>query len=249
MLLQRRHCVIKAETGSGKTLCYLLPIVEALHDKVRAHHAGNQRLAVGLVVVPSQELVLQVVATARELLPPEMRDLVRGCYGNLGVTRRMNCGLIVATPRAVREAVHACHRTGDLLYVVLDECDALLSGALRDDTVQGVLAEYRMVMPAERPLHIFCAATLPPRGKQGAAAFLDRYYPPYECERLETAGSHRAVASLRQSFVQLDAGLPLTRLEALQRERLLARLQQAADEAAAATRAANQGGGGGGGRG
>jgi superfamily II DNA/RNA helicase len=238
LLAARRHCVVRAETGGGKTLCYLLPALEALERRAAALSEGNQLFPVALVVVPSAELVAQVVASARALLPEGLRALVRGCHGTAGVTRRMNCGLVVATPRAVREVVHPAHRTAELLFVVLDECDALLAGALREDTVQAVLAEYKMVPPAERPLHVFCAATLPPRGKDGAAAFLDRYYPPGECDRVETAGAHRAVAHVRQRFVQIDAALPLTKFEAAQRERLRAKVARMASEAAAATEAA-----------
>ena len=243
LLAARRHCVVRAETGGGKTLCYLLPAVEAMERRAATLHEGNQLFPVALVVVPTPELVAQVVASARALLPEPLRALVRGCHGTAGVTRRMNCGLVVATPRAVREVVHPAHRTAELLYVVLDEADALLSGALREDTVQAVLAEYKMVPPHERPLHVFCAATLPPKGRDGAAAFLDKYYPPGECDRVETPGSHRAVAHVRQRFVQVDAALPLTKFELAQQERLRAKVARMAQEAAASSAAAAAGGG------
>lgn len=53
---------VSAATGSGKTIAYLLPMIEALKKSSGAH----QRLR-GLVVVPTRELVMQVAAVAESL--------------------------------------------------------------------------------------------------------------------------------------------------------------------------------------
>lgn len=47
-------CIIHAETGSGKTLCYLLPILKRLYDS-----GSSGRLRV-LIIVPTKELAVQV---------------------------------------------------------------------------------------------------------------------------------------------------------------------------------------------
>lgn len=226
----KKHCLIQAETGSGKTLAYLLPIADALKKRIEALENEKQLFPVALIVVPTQELVAQVVATAQKLLPHEWQNMVRGCHGNVGLPKNMNCGIAVATPRAVIDTVHVAHRSKDLLYVVLDEADALLSGALRTDTIQGVLTPFKMVMPAERPLHIFCAATFPNRGKDSVSSFLDKYYPESECQRVATNHSHKHLRAVYQSFLQLDASLPLTSFEILQRERLSEKVKKIAKE-------------------
>jgi superfamily II DNA/RNA helicase len=228
VLLGHQHAVLKAETGSGKTLCYLLPILAALKARADALPAGGQLLPVGLVVVPTQELVAQVVAAAAALLP-EHAAMVRPCHGSQGLTRRQNCGLIVATPRGVRESVNAVH-LGRLLYCVLDEADALLAGQHRADTVGAVLTPFKLRQPEDRPMHIFCAATLPARGTASVMAFLDRYYPAADAVRIETAGSHRAAARLRQTFLQLDAAVPPTLFEREKVERLTAKVTRMAAE-------------------
>jgi ATP-dependent RNA helicase DDX51/DBP6 len=53
---------VSAATGSGKTIAYLLPMIEALKKSAGAH----ERLR-GLVVVPTRELVVQVAAVAESL--------------------------------------------------------------------------------------------------------------------------------------------------------------------------------------
>ena len=48
-------CILHAETGSGKTLCYLLPILKRLHDS-ELHSSGIRVL----IIVPTKELAVQV---------------------------------------------------------------------------------------------------------------------------------------------------------------------------------------------
>ena len=48
-------CILHAETGSGKTLCYLLPILKRLYDSDL--HSSGIRV---LIIVPTKELAVQV---------------------------------------------------------------------------------------------------------------------------------------------------------------------------------------------
>jgi superfamily II DNA/RNA helicase len=57
-LLEGKSAIINAETGSGKTLCYMLPFVQQLCRL--SPHARTRPL--GLFVVPSQELSYQVLS-------------------------------------------------------------------------------------------------------------------------------------------------------------------------------------------
>jgi len=61
VILKGEDAVIAAETGSGKTLTYLAPLAHILHE----HNASDLSKPSGLVLVPTQELVVQVVAVAR----------------------------------------------------------------------------------------------------------------------------------------------------------------------------------------
>lgn len=64
---------VSAATGSGKTIAYLLPMIEALKKAPGAH--GRLR---GLVVVPTRELVVQVAAVAE--------SLAKGCSLKVGIS-------------------------------------------------------------------------------------------------------------------------------------------------------------------
>ena len=213
LLLGGRGAVLRAETGSGKTLAYLLPALEALRTRLAALEEGTQLLPVALIIVPTEELAAQVVRVAAALFP-EGATMVRAAHGLLGVPRRANAGIVVATPRGASEGIHAIHRSA-LRLVVVDEADALLRGESLGLLRAALFQPLKLLEPAQRPAHVFSAATLPRVGGSGknALSFLDRFYSPEDCVRVVTPGAHAIGARVRQAFWQVDAGLPLTKGE------------------------------------
>jgi superfamily II DNA/RNA helicase len=185
--------------------------------------------AATLVLVPTQELVHQVTQVIGDLAPA-MAPLVRPAYSNKGVSRRDVCAIVVATPVALKDNVNHAQLQA-LKYLILDEADMLLSGTYLDMTQGYALAIFKQRVPERRPQTVFCAATLPSKGKRSVTAFLDRYYPEPGTLRVSTSGVHRPVSSLqRNTFVQLDAALPLTLEELESRSRLQDKVRQHAAE-------------------
>jgi superfamily II DNA/RNA helicase len=229
-LMARHSAVLHAETGTGKTLCYLLPILDALTTALASHDRERQLLPLALILVPSAELVLQVHGTAVALLP-EHANIIRVCAGMQGVTRRQNAGILIATPVGLRDNVSVALLSG-LQFVVFDEADALLmdSGA-GGEIVRSQLLRMKRIPPSERPLHLFCAATMPSRGPSSVSAFLDKYYPQPDTLRLVSQGSHRPTARVRQTFWQIDTHLPLTRFERESATRLAGKVAASAANA------------------
>lgn len=218
-LLPGRSAVLQAETGTGKTICYVLPMLEHLRQQLDVD--GTRVTLAGLVVVPTRELAAQVHATACALFP-EGAKLVRVVAGSTALGANQETGIIISTPVALETNVHFRHLSW-VRSVVLDEADMLLSGAFKQ-AVQGyLLARFKQRMPEDRPQHIFCGATVPSSGTKSVAAFLDRFYPPPEVLRIATPGSHRALARVTQSFIQIDSGVPLTRLELASQQLLRSR--------------------------
>ncbi|XP_036607352.1 probable ATP-dependent RNA helicase DDX28 [Trichosurus vulpecula] len=131
LLLRGRHLLCAAETGSGKTLSYVLPLLQRLLSRPRlatAHPAPR-----ALVLVPSRELAEQVRAVAGPLgraLSLQVRE-IGGGRGMSSVRRQLSldppADVLVATPGALWKALKGRLLTLEqLCFVVLDEADTLL---------------------------------------------------------------------------------------------------------------------------
>ena len=121
-LFARRSAVIEAETGSGKTLTYLLPVLQNL---------GNRSCST-IIVVPTRELASQVYNEILKYLP-DRRLAVRYVSGiDDNQERKLETALreshvIIGTPKRLMEIFE--QRSGNFRNVrciVLDEVDKLL---------------------------------------------------------------------------------------------------------------------------
>lgn len=122
--LQGRDLIGLAETGSGKTAAFVLPILQALLDSPQALHS--------LILAPTRELALQISQVVEALgacISVRCRVLIGGIDM---VSQAMALGrkphIIVATPGCLLD--HLEHTKGfslrHLKYLVLDEADRLL---------------------------------------------------------------------------------------------------------------------------
>lgn len=131
--------VIAAETGGGKTLAYLLPLLEQLH----AHPLAMKDIhrPVGLVLTTSQELVRQIASVLATLHPEVAKHAVSLSSTNQSLSNHRTCPLVIATPKAL---LRAC-KPKDFAFtrsIVVDEADMLLGGGFERDTKQ-ILATIR----------------------------------------------------------------------------------------------------------
>ncbi|TYZ65888.1 hypothetical protein PybrP1_003024, partial [[Pythium] brassicae (nom. inval.)] len=137
--LRRQDVVVAAETGGGKTLAYLLPLLEQL--RAEPLPLENTHRPVGLVLTTSQELVRQVAAVLAAVQPELARHTVVLSSTNQSLSRTRACPLVIATPHAL---LRAC-KPKDFAFtrtIVVDEADMLLSGGFEKDTKQ-ILATIR----------------------------------------------------------------------------------------------------------
>jgi superfamily II DNA/RNA helicase len=208
-LLAGRSVVGVAETGSGKTLSYALPI---LHRLKTLELQGNPITVYGepraIVVVPTRELGEQV-AKAFKPFTHETRLRVRALLGGTTMeqAKRSLQGpfeVLVATPGRLIKMMEAGLVTlGDLRTLVLDEADQMLDHGFLPD-VKRIVKE----CPAERQLAMFSATVSPAVEKLIADLFAG-------AEVIRSQGSHRVVPTLTTTRQMVVGGKRFPLLEQL----------------------------------
>lgn len=158
LLLAGRDLLGCAQTGTGKTASFALPILQALHDKPKTMRPRSCRT---LVLTPTRELAAQV-GKSFTTYGQHIRFRQTLVYGGVGQVPQVNAmrngvDVLVATPGRLLDLIDQRHI--DLSHVeffVLDEVDRMLDmGFLRD--VKRIVS----LLPARRQ-SLFFSATLAP---------------------------------------------------------------------------------------
>lgn len=147
-----------AQTGTGKTAAYALPLLQLL--QVGASD-GPRRVRV-LVLVPTRELASQVGEVLRALGQYQTRRLkVAVLFGGVSINPQMmglrgGADVVVATPGRLLDLVrHNALKLSAVSHLVLDEADRLLDLGFAEE-----LAAIVALLPASRQ-NLFFSATLP----------------------------------------------------------------------------------------
>ena len=134
-ILKKRDVLGIAQTGSGKTAGYVLPILMNLQGKTVTK---NRHVNV-LVLVPTRELAMQVsevFITFGGALPERVKTLA--VFGGVSINPQMmalqNVNVLVATPGRLLELVEskAVHLS-EIQTLVLDEADKMLNLGFREE--------------------------------------------------------------------------------------------------------------------
>jgi ATP-dependent RNA helicase DeaD len=186
-LLAGRDLVGLAQTGTGKTAAFALPILSRLDL--------DQREPQALVLAPTRELAVQV-AEAFERYAESMPGVhVLPIYGGQGYgvqlsALRRGVHIVVGTPGRIMD--HLDKGTldlGRLRFLVLDEADEMLNMGFADD-VETILAD----TPAEKQVALF-SATMPKQIRALAKKYLD---DPVE---IKVEAKTKTAANIRQRYL------------------------------------------------
>ena len=154
--LEGRDLLACAQTGSGKTAAFLLPILNGLMGKPRSR-PGTTR---ALILTPTRELAAQILEDLRDFT---VHTPITGAsvYGGVGMgpqehAFRSGVDVIVGTPGRLLDHFRQPYaKLSGLEYLVLDEADRMLD--------MGFLPDIRRVLkhiPAKRQT-LFFSATMP----------------------------------------------------------------------------------------
>jgi len=152
-VLAGKDLVVQAQTGSGKTVAFLAPLLHMLSKD------GPGRAPRALILVPTRELAMQVRDRARELakyLPVALK--IRAAFGGVSANPQMmdlrgGADLVIATPGRLLDLVRQNAVTlAGLHHLVIDEADKLLDLGFTEE-----VDEIRRLLPSQRQTLLFSA--------------------------------------------------------------------------------------------
>jgi ATP-dependent RNA helicase RhlE len=167
-LMAGRDVVALAQTGTGKTLAFALPLVR----KIEAHRKPKPRTISALVLSPTRELAAQTLETLRGLAEGTTLGIVQAT-GGVPADRQAarlahGCDILVATPGRLTDLLEQGALTLDhMRHLVLDEADRML-----DMGFAPALRRLRRNMPRERQT-VMTTATMPEGVAEIAADWME----------------------------------------------------------------------------
>src|SRR4051795_2965238 len=186
-LLAGRDVVGLAQTGTGKTAAFALPILSRLDV--------SQKTPQALVLAPTRELALQVCEAFERYAAHLPGVHVLPVYGGQGYgvqlsALRRGVHVVVGTPGRIMDHLEkGTLDLGKLRFLVLDEADEMLNMGFADD-VETILAE----TPAEKQVALF-SATMPTQIRRLAKKYLD---DPAE---IKVEAKTKTAANIRQRYL------------------------------------------------
>lgn len=191
-MLQNRDMIALAQTGTGKTAAFALPILQNLSLDTAVPQA--------LILAPTRELAIQVGEHFESLgahMPGLQVTVICGGQDYRPQLKKLKDGahVVVGTPgRILDHLERGTLKLDRLRTLILDEADEMLRMGFIED-VETVLKK----LPTERQIALF-SATMPPRIRQIAQTYLQ---DPMSVEIRESTAT---VKSIEQRFVMTAQG-------------------------------------------
>lgn len=192
-ILQGHDVLAKAKTGTGKTLAFLIPLVELLHK-----NPSGPSCIDALILAPARELAQQISDEAVELLHFDSSKKVVCMFGgtNINTDRKKLQGkvhVVVATPGRLLDHLQnspgIADRFGQLRFMIMDEADQLLEMGFKP----AIDAIMRFLPAANQRQTLLFSATVPPAVQGIATNTLRKGYKFIDAVGEETEQTHEHV--------------------------------------------------------
>ncbi|WKL01050.1 DEAD/DEAH box helicase [Paenibacillus amylolyticus] len=188
LALEGRDLIGQAQTGTGKTAAFGIPLISKItksDEKIRA-----------LIMAPTRELAIQVAEEIEKLTRFKgLRSLP--IYGGQDIVRQIRAlkrkpQIIIGTPGRLLDHINRkTIKLDDVQTVVLDEADEMLDMGFMED-IQSILKQ----VPDERQTMLF-SATMPPNIQKLAQQFLNNP------EHISVIPKHVSAPLIDQSYIEV----------------------------------------------
>ena len=194
-VLQGRDLIGQAQTGTGKTAAFAIPIIDLVDAEFNKPQA--------IILCPTRELAVQVEGEFQKLAKYHRKINSVAIYGGESIDRQIRAlkkgvQIVVGTPGRVQDHINrGTLRLEDAGIIVLDEADEMLDMGFRDD-IEAILQE----MPEERQTVFFSATMAKP------ILDLTRKYQK-DPEIIKGAKNELTVATIDQVFYEVKQSLKM----------------------------------------
>jgi len=188
LLANKKDLIGKAQTGTGKTAAFGIPIIENI--------VPDSKRVQAIILAPTRELAIQV---AEELssFAEEQKTRIIAVYGGQPIERQISrlqrgVDIVVGTPGRILD--HLERKTLDISkvsYIVLDEADEMLNMGFIDD-IEAILK----AAPKERRTVLF-SATMPDHIERLAKKYMNEY------EVIAVAKDNVSKANIQQIYFEV----------------------------------------------
>ncbi|MBN2531076.1 MAG: DEAD/DEAH box helicase [Deltaproteobacteria bacterium] len=194
LILENKDVLVRAQTGTGKTAAFALPILQLLEHRDTA----DRRFPRALVLTPTRELTQQVAksfTTYGSGIPLKCTAV----FGGVGMSAQIDAlnrgvDVLVATPGRLLDLMHNNHaRLGNVEILVLDEADRMLDMGFIEAITEIVAA-----VPKKRQSLLF-SATYAKAVMNLANQIL------YRPERVEISSRNEAATLVQQRVYRMNA--------------------------------------------
>ena len=175
-ILKLKDCLGCAETGSGKTIAFLAPIISLLlkdgppeeDEKFlnpNSKYTNTCSYPVCLVLVPTRELAEQIYIEARKLLY-KTGIVVCKCYGGVPTDSQMRelrqgVDIVIGTPGRINEFIDKKVLYLNLIkFLVIDESDRMLDMGFKPQ-LENIICKNNQMKPKEERINLMFSATIP----------------------------------------------------------------------------------------
>jgi ATP-dependent RNA helicase RhlE len=170
-ILEQRDLLGCAQTGTGKTAAFTIPILQLMHERMQGLRPKQVRPIKALILTPTRELAIQIgesIAAYGRFLKIKHSVIFGGVSQHSQVQAlRSGIDILVATPGRLLDLMQQGFvHLGDIEFFVLDEADRMLDMGFVHD-VKKVIAK----LPAKRQT-LFFSATMPAEARQLADMLL-----------------------------------------------------------------------------
>ncbi len=190
-ILKGKDVLGQSQTGTGKTLAYLLPIIQMIDQ-------GRQELQ-ALILVPTRELTTQIGEVIDQLIKGTELDVVQ-LQGGVDVNRQIqrlkrNPHIAVGTPGRVLDLINQNKLTSHTAkFLVIDEADTMLEMGFMEE-IEKIIQH----MKRDSQIMLF-SATLPQQVTQLAKTFMN------QPSNIQVNPEDRSLAAIDNVFFKVRVG-------------------------------------------